>query len=87
MQWLYKAYEHVDAYPKALPKLMNNIDASGGQRCREGLSMRYVLSFSQLRSFYLLDEHDHGLFGTCAGMLQILVDEQHCILSCRLLPF
>ena len=38
MQWLYKAYERVDAYPKALPKLMNRTDASGGQRCRGGSS-------------------------------------------------
>lgn len=87
IQWLYKAYEKVDAYPKALPKLMSKIDVSGGQRCREGLSVRYVLSFLQLRSLFLLAEDDPGISDTCACMQQTLANEQHCILSCCLLSF
>ena len=87
IQWLYKAYEKVDAYPKAPPKLMSGIDASGGQRCREGFSVRYVLRFLQLRSFSLLAEDDPGLSDTCTCMQQILANEQHCVLSCCLVSF
>lgn len=29
LQWLYNAYERVDVYPKAFPKLMDGAETSG----------------------------------------------------------
>ncbi len=43
MQWLYNAYEKVDAYPKAFPKPMEGMEASGQPLQRVYISLIVVM--------------------------------------------